>query len=171
MKIAPQPSKDQKLSTALADIASMDRAALSDLWHDLIGGPPPKNLSLPFLRRALAFEMQCRVLGGPKVGTIADLQRIAVGRSARASTGARLQPGTRLVREWQGRTWTVEVIDGGFLMGGERFDSLSGIAKKITGAHWSGPRFFGLTGKMPRDIASGTKDGNMFAPARGRRAA
>lgn len=171
MTIAHQTSKDQKLSAAFAVTAKADRPELVDLWRDLIGGLPPKNLSLPFLRRALAFEMQCKVLGGPKAGTIADLQRIAGGQSARASTGARLQPGTRLVREWQGRTWTVEVTDSGFLMGGERFDSLSGIAKKITSAHWSGPRFFGLTGKMPRDLASGTKDGKKLAPVRGRRAA
>jgi len=97
-----------------------------------------------FLRHALAFEMQCAALGAPKARNVTDLQRIVAGRPAAASVGARLQPGARLIREWQGRTWTVEVTETGFVMSGERFASLSAIAKRITGAHWSGPRFFGL---------------------------
>ena len=83
----------------------------------------------------------------------------------------RLKAGGRYLREWGGVTHVVEVEDGHYLWQGKPWPSLTAIARQITGAHWSGPRFFGLTGKMPRDIASGTKDGNMFAPARGRRAA
>lgn len=56
----------------------------------------------------------------------------------------KLAPGTQLVREWNGRTWQVEVVKGGFVCRGKRYRSLSAIAKMITGAHWSGPRFFGL---------------------------
>ena len=54
-----------------------------------------------------------------------------------------LKTGTRLVREWNGRAYQVEVIENGFLMDGKHYRSLSAIAKRITGAHWSGPRFFG----------------------------
>lgn len=171
MAMGLRSPKYKDLAAALADIATADRPALVDLWQDLIGGLAPKNLSLPFLRRAMAFEMQCKMLGGPRIGTVADLQRIAGGQSARASTGARLQPGARLVREWQGRTWTVEVIEGGFLMGGERFASLSGIAKKITGAHWSGPRFFGLKSAVSGGEAEHAPGRKKLAPIRNRRAA
>lgn len=171
MTTGPTSSRDKKLATSLATIGTAGRSELADLWRDLIGGLPPKNLSLPFFRRALAFEMQCKVLGGLKAGTFADLQKIAGCQSARASAGTRLQPGTRLVREWQGRTWTIEVTDGGFLMGGERFDSLSGIAKKITGAHWSGPRFFGLTGVVSANRGADTKGSEKVAPLRARKAA
>ena len=55
-----------------------------------------------------------------------------------------LKPGTRLMREWNGRTYQVEVVLGGFVMEGRTYRSLSAIAKHITGAHWSGPRFFGI---------------------------
>ena len=113
MKTHEKSTKGRKLTAALSGIAQADRGELFDHWRRLIGGLPPKNLSLPFLRRALAYEMQCKSLGGPKASTISDLQRIAKGQSARASVGARLQPGTRLVREWKGRTWTIEVTDGG----------------------------------------------------------
>ena len=172
MTMPKKSTKVRTLTSALSGIAQADRRELFDLWHNLIGGLPPKNLSLPFLRRALAFEAQCKALGGPKASTIADLQRIAKGQSTRASVGARLQPGTRLVREWKGRTWTVEVTDGGFVMSGETFDSLSSIAKKITGAHWSGPRFFGLTGAATDGKKAGvTSRVKAAAPARNQRAA
>lgn len=141
--VSPVTAKD--LPTALTALESADRADLLDLWGNLIGSPAPKNLSDPFLRRALVFDLQCRVCGGPKARTLEDLSRITAGSAPHASVGTRLRPGAKLVREWQGRTWTVKVIDGGFLMGGERFASLTALARRITGARWSGPRFFGLT--------------------------
>ncbi len=55
--------------------------------------------------------------------------------------------GTHLVREWNGRTYQVEVIDSGYRFDGKTYPSLTTIAKRITGTHWSGPRFFGLTPK------------------------
>jgi Protein of unknown function (DUF2924) len=129
-----------------------ERSELLSLWHDLVGRPAPANLSVPFLRRALAFELQCNALGAPKPRSVADVERIAKGRASITAVGARLQPGARLIREWQGRTWTVEVTEAGLMMAGERYQSLSAIARRITGAHWSGPRFFGLkSGAEARD--------------------
>jgi hypothetical protein len=55
-----------------------------------------------------------------------------------------LKPGTRLLREWGGKTHTIIVLEDGFEHGGERYQSLTQIARRITGVHWSGPRFFGL---------------------------
>ena len=57
---------------------------------------------------------------------------------------ASLKPGSKLVREWRGRTHKVIVLEDGFEWKGTRWRSLSVIARKITGVHWSGPRFFGL---------------------------
>jgi hypothetical protein len=65
----------------------------------------------------------------------------------------RLRPGTTLVRRWHGRTHTVLVVEGGFEHQGRRYASLSPIARAITGAHWSGPRFFGLTRAAPKPEA------------------
>ena len=56
-------------------------------------------------------------------------------------------PAPHLVREWNGRTYQVEVIDNGYRFDGKTYPSLTTIAKRITGTHWSGPRFFGLTPK------------------------
>ena len=68
---------------------------------------------------------------------------------------ARLKPGARLVREWRGQSHTVIVLEDGFEWRGKRWRSLSVIAREITGAHWSGPRFFGLNGKAEAGVAIG----------------
>ena len=57
---------------------------------------------------------------------------------------AALPPGARLIRQWNGRQHFVDVVEGGYVLEGKTYRSLSAVARKITGAHWSGPRFFGL---------------------------
>ena len=98
--------------------------------------------------RAIAYEMQAKKYGGLKPAVSRQLQRIAAGLAAgepvAIKAASKLKPGARLVREWNGSTHVVEVVDGGFIWNGERYSSLSAIARAITGARWSGPRFFGL---------------------------
>jgi hypothetical protein len=60
-----------------------------------------------------------------------------------------LREGNRLVRDWNGTTHTVLVLASGFEWRGQQFGSLSKTAEAITGAHWSGPRFFGLVKRKP----------------------
>ena len=126
------------------DIEKMDRAALLPPWSELMQSPPPKQLSMPFLRRFLAFELQTRKRGGLPRKFAKRLEALAQRRAKPQSP--MLQPGARLLREWNGVTHVIDVTDDGFRWKGERHRSLSGIAKSITGAHWSGPRFFGLNG-------------------------
>ena len=128
----------------LADLETMDRAALVAAWAGTFGSPAPKGLSRAFLRRFLATEIQTRCRGGPSRATRSALE-------ARTQTNAKprapaLAPGGRLLREWNGVTHLVEVTGDGYLWQGETWRSLSAIAREITGARWSGPRFFGLTG-------------------------
>lgn len=56
----------------------------------------------------------------------------------------RVAPGARLIREWNGKTHVVDVIEGGYVFEAKVYSSLTAIAGQITGVHWSGPRFFGL---------------------------
>ena len=128
----------------VAEIATMDRKALVAAWGEVFGTPVPKRLSSPFLRRFLAFEVQARSSGGLPKGFVAKLNKAAC-KDSRASCPA-LRPGGRLIREWNGVTHAVDVVEGGFIWKGKRFASLSPIARAITGARWSGPRFFGLKG-------------------------
>ena len=130
--------------TTLADLDAMDRAALARLWSELIGGEVPTCMSQPMQRRFLTFELQAKSEGGLPAALHARLDRIAAGEERKASPT--LQPGARLLREWNGTTHVVDVLPEGFLWNGSQHRSLSAIARAITGARWSGPRFFGLVG-------------------------
>jgi hypothetical protein len=149
-----------------ADVAEMDRqiAVLVDrsthelrlAWRQLYCTEPPRGLSRDLLIRALAE----RTHGGASQALRRRLQTLA-GEFERG--GASFDPGvvakigTTLVRQWRGRTHKVLVCEDGFEYADQRYRSLSVIAERITGAHWSGPRFFGLT-KHARAVA-GVKAG------------
>ena len=126
----------------VADIEAMDRAALVTAWSEMFPDPVPKGLSQSFLRRFLAFELQTRQFGGLPKRFLADLDKQISGKPKNHHAG--LKPGGRLLREWDGVTHSVEVIEEGFRWNGETYQSLSSVARAITGARWSGPRFFGL---------------------------
>jgi len=128
---------------SVAEIEAMDRAALLAAWDNLFGTPAPKGLSRAFLRRFIAFEVQARRDGGLPRGFLAGLERqvdVSIGATARG-----LEPGGRLLREWNGATHVVEVTETGYRWNGKTHRSLSAVARAITGARWSGPRFFGLS--------------------------
>ena len=129
------------LSERISIVEQLERADCLAQWRKVFGRPPPKHLSVPFMRRVLVWELQCRLLSGVSARTERALARIASGKPA----AAQARPGAHLVREWNGRTYQVEVLAGGYHMDGKTWRSLSAIARHITGAHWSGPRFFGLT--------------------------
>ena len=130
---------------ALADLSRDD---LVKRWQGIYRACPPKGISRRMMVRAIAYEMQAKKYGGLKPAVSRQLQRIAMGLVAgdrvTIKAASRLKPGARLVREWNGATHVVEVVDDGFIWNGERHSSLSAIARTITGARWSGPRFFGL---------------------------
>jgi hypothetical protein len=128
------------LEAELANIPSLSRPELLERWRQDWGKEPPKYVSRRLLELSAARHLQCRVYGGPD----RELRRL-LRRSRGTDVGKpSIKPGTRLVREWNGRTHHVEVLDKGFRWNDRTYRSLSSIAKAITGAHWSGPRFFGL---------------------------
>jgi len=98
--------------TPVAEIETMDRAELTALWQEVFGALPPRSLSQPVLRRALAFEMQARAMDGLPKGFAAKLQR-AAGEDA-PKRSPEMQPGARLLREWNGVTHVVDVTEQGF---------------------------------------------------------
>ena len=131
----------------LADIAMWDRAQCAAEWLKLTGTVAGRHLSVTFLRKALAFEVQCKALGGHGAAVKQQLRSQAtssIRNDAATTANPMLTPGTQLVREWNGRIYRVLVTDDGFEMDGLPYRSLNAIAKRITGAGWSGPRFFGL---------------------------
>jgi hypothetical protein len=157
-------SKQQRIAQELARLAVLDRAGCLDLWKTLFDCEAPRYLSAVFMRKALAHEAQCRMLGGLAAADICALRSIAGGKRSAVRSAPVLSAGTHLVREWNGRTYQVEVSRSGYVMDGKSFTSLTAIARRITGANWSGPRFFGLVDRSNRH---GDGDKSRFAADQG----
>lgn len=151
------PSAEQS-DTGLAErLAALSRVPYAELhaeWRRLYRAHPPKKIGRDVLELGLAWKLQEKALGGTSVSTkrrLIDLaQAMETNGDLTKARAAKVKPGAKLVREWRGETHDVLVLEGGFLWKGERWRSLSLIAREITGTRWSGPRFFGLTGSKER---------------------
>jgi hypothetical protein len=137
------------LGCELARLATMKPAELRSRWREVYRNVAP-NISSDLLRRGIAYRLQEKALGKLPSHIERELDRLngKIGTSATTLTcRAPILPGTRFVREWNGKTIAVTATDSGFEWDNDTYRSLSEIARKVTGAHWSGPRFFGLTAK------------------------
>jgi Protein of unknown function (DUF2924) len=139
-----------KVDTIIAALTSLPRADVEAQWAKLGVGALPR-LPDPLLRRLTAQLVQERRYGA--LPAIIRRELVRVSEEPAASTdGAnrtpvlpiRLSEGTRLIREWNGQTIEVMVRDNGYEWEGRTYGSLSQIAREVTGAHWSGPRFFAM---------------------------
>ena len=131
----------------IAGLADRSTRELRCAWRTLHHTGPPLGLSRDLMIRGLADKLQQRAHGGPSRALQRRLQ-ILTGefeKGARSfDPGIILKTGATLVRQWRGRTHTVLVREDGFEYEGRCYRSLPVIAERITGAHWSGPRFFGV---------------------------
>ena len=147
-----------ELDERLRALATMDIATLKAEWRRLYRVSPPPRLRRDLLTRGIADKWQESALGGlPSAIRRRLLAMVSGGQeegeAARVQPTPRLRPGTRLLRTWRGRTMSVTVLEDGFLFDDRRYTSLTEVAQAITGAHWSGPRFFGLA--KPRSVRDG----------------
>ena len=135
-----------RLEKNLAALATMSPAQLRERWCE-IGTDPAPAVPTPLLRRMLAQRLQEKRHGRLPLLVVRELERAGATCSVvpqQTQKKVVLTPGTRLIREWNDRTIAVEVREDGFLWDERVYRSLSQIAREVTGAHWSGPRFFGL---------------------------
>lgn len=123
-------------------LPALDRIGLEQAWLEVVGTPAPPRMSQNLMRRVVAFEAQALAQGGLPKSLLKSVKAVATG--TKVGHAPRLQAGGRLLREWYGTTHVVDVAEDGFIWNGQSYRSLSAIARAITGAHWSGPRFFGL---------------------------
>ena len=140
-------SGDENMRTRMLELNDLDRIGLRIAWNDAFGMVPPRHISMMFMRKALIWDEQCRRFGGLAPAVKRALNVAVDGKSPNMPAVVAAKPGTQLIREWNGRRYSVEVKEDGYLLAGEHFKSLSAIALHITGTSWSGPRFFGLTSK------------------------
>ena len=133
----------------LAELKTADVAALKQQWRSLFGTePPPYNRR--FLESRLAYRVQELAYGGLKPETLARLEALGEQFAGGNITLRRIRheqrpiAGTRLLREWRGVEHVVTVTRDGYEWQGRPYQSLSAIARAITGTRWNGLVFFGL---------------------------
>lgn len=156
------------LEQKVAALGDLPRDQLVTLWRKSFGVDPPRGVHKGLLIRAGAYHLQQKHYGGLSGETkrllklaVRDLKKTIAAKAAQKegddtpvatsavkSTGTNerriILPGARLIRDWNGNSHVVDVVDNGFIYAGRRYRSLSKIAGEITGTNWSGPRFFGL---------------------------
>lgn len=167
----PTPSQAVPSSAGEVEtrVRTMSRDDLVVLWQRRWRRAPPKGLSRRLLEFSAAWLLQADASGGLTAAARRRLDALArtkgrngkaTGRGEPAGNNGRppvrrtLCPGSRLVRQWQGRCHVVMVTEGGFTYEGRSYTSLTAIAREITGAGWSGPRFFGLKAPAPDKTAT-----------------
>lgn len=135
-----------QLEQDLAVIPDMTSGQLRERWEQMGEGVAPR-VPPSVLRRMLAQRLQERRHGGLPALVKREALRLAsnADESEIPSHRPQVSPGTRLVREWNEQTISVDVLEEGFVYDNRTWRSLSEIARHVTGSHWSGPRFFGLT--------------------------
>jgi Protein of unknown function (DUF2924) len=136
------------IANALMRLSELTTFELRGEWRRLHRPPPPMRLSRDLLTRGITYKLQERAYGGLSLATARKLEQAAADPlsrgAAKPTQPISLKPGTRLVREWRGVTHMVLIHGDGIEWRGQRYHSLSVVAREITGGRWSGPRFFGL---------------------------
>jgi hypothetical protein len=138
-KSTPTPS--------LTVLPGLSRPELLELWQTLWGRAAPAGIRRELMIPILAYRTQEKAFGGLKPETERRLGKLGAsfeGSRLSPPKETRVKPGTRLLREWRGQTHEVIATERAFLYQGKSHKSLSGIARQITGARWSGPVFFGV---------------------------
>ncbi len=136
---------DDQIRKEVEFLSAVSRQELLLRWEQINGSPAPAGLSTSLLRRGVIYDLQAKHYGGLSPAHRKTLLKIAASKSV--SPPAAMKTGARLVREWNGVAHVVDIVEKGFRYRDKTYASLTAIAKEITGAHWSGPRFFGVKGK------------------------
>ena len=138
-------SNGNKQPISLDQLQESDTKDLKSHYLVLLGSSPPKNASRAFILGNLSWAMQTRK-SQKNLGLMRE-KLLKQSLPEKSKEYQHYQPGMRLVREWHGVTYEVTVTESGYRYQGESYRSLTAIAQHITGAGWSGPRFFGLRPK------------------------
>jgi len=156
------PGEGSDIETRIIGLEALTTADLQIEWRRLYRAMPPTRLSRDLLIRGVTYRVQEQAHGGLSLSTKRRLRSLSDGADqpggSAAAPAIALKPGTKLVREWHGHAHTVSVLDDGFEYQGERYPSLTRIARRITGVHWSGPLFFGIS-KLRRVAVEGAANG------------
>ncbi len=135
------------IEAEVEQLRSMPIVELRALWLAKFKSEPPQAFGPDLLRRSIAFKIQEDVFGGLDRMTARLLRQLMeqfAKNNGRIVLDRRIKPGAALIRDWKGERHQVTVLADGFVYQDKPFESLSQIARLITGTRWNGPKFFGL---------------------------
>ncbi len=135
----------QNVEEELKELEACNIGSLKAKWRALHGADPPKGLSAKLMRRAIGFEIQVRAHGKSQPAARRELQKalsVSAGEVCKC-----IAPGSRLIREWHGDVYVVDVVEDGVIWNQKSYTSLSAVAREITGTRWNGRKFFGVDGQ------------------------
>ena len=142
------------ITQRLASLPHLSKPALCGLWQQLFKKDPPPAIRRDLMLHIFAHRLQEQEFGGLNDAGCRRLRQLAsvfeADPNTVVSTRPPIKPGTRLVRQWKEQVHVVEVEAEGYEYKGARYESLSEIARLITGTRWSGPLFFGLKAKQSK---------------------
>ena len=149
----PRPARPpaESVEEHITRVGAMNIGDLRQLWRERFGSEPPAAFSKDLFARAITYRLQEETYGGLSAATTRLLKSLA---KPGAEPPRRVKVGSVIVREHKGVLHEVMVVPGGFCWRGEVYDSLSTVARKITGVSWNGPRFFGLRSRKDADAGA-----------------
>jgi len=137
----------------LASLPKLEKVELIKLWRKFFGRDPSPAMRKGLMVRVIGHRLQEEAFGGLSAASLRRLRELAktfeADANANVSSRPSIKPGTRLVRQWKHQVHFVDVEARGYAYRGVCYESLSEIARLITGTRWSGPLFFGLKTKQP----------------------
>lgn len=137
-----------QIEKEIATLRTLSIGALKERWRELFKNPAPKYFRREFLIRAIAYQLQVDRFGGLSPETKRRLRQIAEalreGAEPALTSVPRIKPATKLIRSWKGETHIVTALDQGYEWKRKRYESLSEVARAITGTRWNGLLFFGV---------------------------
>jgi Protein of unknown function (DUF2924) len=151
------------IESELNRLSKLNLSELRAMWFSVLGSDAPVSLSPNTLKAAIAYHVQQQTHGGLSKQMRLRLKALMGAPrhgSATAGHAKLIKPGTKFLREWQNKVHEVQAIAAGkFIYDGRSYNSLTVIAREITGTHQSGPKFFGLKRIKFKPSKLGTKHG------------
>jgi hypothetical protein len=147
-------SLDHPIEKKITSLRDLELSILRERWAEFYPNPAPIHLRREFLIKAIAYQMQVRLFGGLKPETKRKLREIASslreGKPDSFLTAPKIKPGTKLIRSWKGENHIVTALESGFAWKRKHYESLSEVARAITGTRWNGLLFFGVKRRMTK---------------------
>lgn len=138
-----KPNREQ-IEAGITALKNKTTKEIIEIWHQYFEHKPAQY-HREFMTKRIAYEMRAKIDGRLPPTAINKLKRLAYEDQKEVRGKITISAGTKLVRDWNGKRYEVlSLDDGNYEYDNKRYRSLSVIAQEITGAHWSGPLFFGL---------------------------